>query len=116
LWRLRLGNIDPDNCDFDLEKALEIVGRTNMNGREISNAINTISTLAREEGKKISIKHFQTFMQVLESFAQGGKEKIGKGEIGMQGPYQNTSYSTMSLILFIAVIAVVCAWSIAKLE
>lgn len=111
--------MDPDNCDFDLEKALKIVGRTNMNGREISNAINTISTLAREEGKKISIKHFQTFMQVLESFepgAQGGKEKIDKGEIGMQRPYQKTSYSTMSLILFITVIAVVCAWSIAKLE
>jgi len=83
LWTLRLGKLDPEERNFDTNEAIEIVQNANMNGREISNALNTIRTLAREEGKKISLEHFQTFIEVWECFE--GAEQEGKGQIGQGG-------------------------------
>ncbi|KIJ46721.1 hypothetical protein M422DRAFT_66719 [Sphaerobolus stellatus SS14] len=83
LWNLRLSKLNPEERNFDPEEALRIVRDVSMNGREISNALNTIRTLAREEGKKISLEHFQAFIQVWECFDDDDQE--GKGQIGRGG-------------------------------
>lgn len=73
--------MDPKEYDFSTAEALKLVRGVEMNGREISNAINTIRTLAREEGTKITLKHFKMFVQVYECFegvAQEGKGLIGR--------------------------------------
>ncbi|KAF9460015.1 P-loop containing nucleoside triphosphate hydrolase protein [Collybia nuda] len=85
LWRLRLSKIDPEECDFDMEEALELVKDVDMNGRVISNAVNTMHTLAREEKVKMSLDHFKTFLQVWDCFEQVEQEAEGKGSIRKGG-------------------------------
>lgn len=85
LWRLRLGKVDPEECDFDMEEALKLVQDVDMNGREISNAVNTMRTLAREEKMKMSLEHFKTFIQVWDCFEQVEQEAEGKGSIRKGG-------------------------------
>ena len=96
LWRLRLNKIAPQDCDFKLEEALKVVASTDMNGREVSNAVNTISTLARADKKKIQLQHFQTFVHVWDSFKQAVLEdrgKDGNGKLGTSWRWlQNTSF------------------------
>jgi hypothetical protein len=82
-----LQRLDPEELGVELEDVLRIVGHAEMNGREIGNAVNTIRTLAREEGKKVSEEHFKTFLEVWECFEntqQEGKGVIGKGGKGMR--------------------------------
>ncbi|PPQ74421.1 hypothetical protein CVT26_001404 [Gymnopilus dilepis] len=96
LWRLRLNKIAPQDCDFKLEEALKVVASTDMNGREVSNAVNTISTLARADKKKIQLQHFQTFVHVWDSFKQAVLEdrgEDGNGKLGTSWRWlQNTSF------------------------
>jgi len=92
LWRLRLGKMNPEECGFDVEEALKIVGDAEMNGREISNAVNTMRTLARQEGQKMSLEHFRTFIEVWDCFEEVDQEAEGKGSIkkGSKGMRKDT--------------------------
>ena len=77
LWQKRLETIPPDDRDFQLEEVLDSVEQSEMNGREISNSINTALTLARDEKKKLDFKHLQTIIQVWKDFG-ASLEKEGK--------------------------------------
>lgn len=73
--------------NFDMENALKIVENLDMNGREISNAVNTMRTLAREEGKKIEEEHFTIYVEVYDNFEnvkEEGAGVIGPGGKGMR--------------------------------
>lgn len=70
-----------------MDKALKIVENLDMNGREISNAVNTMRTLAREEGKKIDEEHFTIYVEVYDDFEnvkEEGAGVIGPGGKGMR--------------------------------
>ncbi|RPA77319.1 P-loop containing nucleoside triphosphate hydrolase protein, partial [Ascobolus immersus RN42] len=47
LWKQALSAIPPEEVGYDLEAVLELVDDMDLNGREISNAIRTMRTLAR---------------------------------------------------------------------
>jgi SpoVK/Ycf46/Vps4 family AAA+-type ATPase len=70
LWKQMLGNISPEEVLFDIEEALAMVESYPFNGREISNATNTLRTLGREAGGKVTLDHFEMMKQVWSSFEE----------------------------------------------
>ncbi|KAG4433617.1 hypothetical protein IFR05_010893 [Cadophora sp. M221] len=68
LWEKHLANVPADEIDLSLAEALSAVEDTEMNGREISNAITTAKTLARSEGSKLKLEYLQTIVQVWNEF------------------------------------------------
>jgi len=82
LWQQALQGISPSEADFDMEEALHTLTPLEMNGREISNALNLIKTLAREDKAKIHQEHFKTFLQVWNCFEV---QEEGKGINGNGG-------------------------------
>jgi len=57
--------------DLNIEEVIGSIGTADMNGREISNSINTAQTLAGSEGEKLKLEHLQTIVQVWSEFAGG---------------------------------------------
>jgi hypothetical protein len=49
LWAQKLGLLKKDEVDFDIDAAVKELAAPAMNGREISNAVNTARTLAAAE-------------------------------------------------------------------
>lgn len=70
LWKKNLESISSEELDFNVEKALDAVQDTKMNGREISNSITTAKTLAKSEGSKLKLEYLQTIVQVWSEFEQ----------------------------------------------
>ncbi|KAF8541999.1 P-loop containing nucleoside triphosphate hydrolase protein [Trichophaea hybrida] len=68
LWKQMLGKIPPEEAAFDIEEVLAMVESYPFNGREISNAANTLRTLGREDGGKVTLEHFEMMKQVWSSF------------------------------------------------
>lgn len=68
LWEKHLANVPEWEIDLDLAEALAAVENTEMNGREISNAITTAKTLARSEGSKLKLEYLETIVQVWSEF------------------------------------------------
>ena len=83
MWKQVLQRFLPDEVDFVMEDALDLLSVPDMNGREISNASHLIKTLAREERKKVTSEHIKTFLQVWDCFE--GEEAEGMGIIGRGG-------------------------------
>jgi hypothetical protein len=73
IWRNHLSRVPPSECDIDVEEALDVLSETEMNGREISNAINTARTLAKSEGGKLSLEYLSTIVTVWEEFERSLK-------------------------------------------
>ncbi|KUJ16761.1 P-loop containing nucleoside triphosphate hydrolase protein [Mollisia scopiformis] len=70
LWKKNLESVPREDLDLDLEKALDAVEGTEMNGREISNSITTAKTLAKSEGSKLKLEYLQTIVQVWSEFEE----------------------------------------------
>lgn len=69
LWRQKLNTLPKEEIDFDLDEAIKKLSVPAMNGREISNAVNTARTLATaENGGKIKLDHLDTVAQVWQEF------------------------------------------------
>jgi AAA+ superfamily predicted ATPase len=68
LWKRVLEDVPPEEVGFDVDKALALLQGCQMNGREISNANNTMRNLGREEGGKVTLEHVQTMLQVWAAF------------------------------------------------
>ena len=83
MWKQVLERFSPEETDFVMEDALDLLSVPDMNGREISNASHLIRTLAREEEKKVTSEHIKTFLQVWDCFE--GAESEGMGIIGKGG-------------------------------
>jgi hypothetical protein len=72
LWEQMLGRLTTKDVGYQLRDVLPIVIDMPMNGREISNAVNTIRALAREENRKINETDFRTFKNLTPK--DGGTE------------------------------------------
>jgi AAA+ superfamily predicted ATPase len=70
LWQKHLSNVPAEEIDVSMEEALDAVEDTKMNGREISNSINTARTLAKSEGSKLKLEYLQTIVQVWSEFEE----------------------------------------------
>lgn len=70
LWKKNLETLSPEELDLDVEKALDAVQDTRMNGREISNSITTAKTLAKSEGSKLKLEYLQTIVQIWSEFEE----------------------------------------------
>lgn len=68
LWEKHLAAVPAGEIELTLAEALAAVEDTEMNGREISNAITTAKTLARSEGSKLKLEYLQTIVQVWNEF------------------------------------------------
>lgn len=53
---------------LEVEASVNRLVAVDMNGREISNAVNTAMTLARSEGTKLSVQHLETVIDVWKGF------------------------------------------------
>ena len=77
LWNQKLGQIPKEEVHFDLAEAVKQLAKPAMNGREISNAVNTARTLAAaENGGKIRYEDLDTVVGVWREF----QESIGEIE------------------------------------
>lgn len=70
IWRNYLRVVDGEQIDIDLEREglLGELARDEINGREISNTINTARTIARAQGQKLTLEHIQTVLDARRSF------------------------------------------------
>ncbi|KAL9110693.1 MAG: hypothetical protein Q9187_008024, partial [Circinaria calcarea] len=75
LWQKRLETVPAADRNFNLGQVLDSVQQSEMNGREISNSINTALTLARDENKKLEFDHLQTIIQVWQDFGVALEEE-----------------------------------------
>ncbi|KAG9831894.1 P-loop containing nucleoside triphosphate hydrolase protein, partial [Aureobasidium melanogenum] len=64
----------------DVDGAAELLSAENLNGREISNAIHTASTLARFAEEKLALRHIQEVLGVRRDF-EATLEKMRKGTL-----------------------------------
>lgn len=73
IWRNRICSIpieerDTDLTELDGTQTLDILQKLEINGREISNSINTARTLARDEGRKLDLGHLLAILELQLSF------------------------------------------------
>ncbi|KAJ1324722.1 NTP/NDP exchange transporter [Microdochium nivale] len=70
IWRNYLRVVDGEQTDIDLEREglLRELARDEINGREISNTINTARTIARAQGLRLTLEHIQTVLDARRSF------------------------------------------------
>jgi SpoVK/Ycf46/Vps4 family AAA+-type ATPase len=68
IWTQSLRAVRVEQLDMDIDQAVDILVRDKLNGREITNAINTAQTLARFEGKPLQLNHIETVLGVRNQF------------------------------------------------
>ena len=86
IWEQYLARV-PDH-DVDIDEVIHTLGKEKLNGREISNAINTAQTLARFQKQSLQIRHLQTVLTIREDFGKSlkkEKEKRGRAMITATG-------------------------------
>lgn len=78
IWKRSLNMIPSDEVEFNLEKLLGAVQKLEMNGREISNTMNTARTLARDLKEKLSLGHIESIVQIWLDFQVATKKEDPK--------------------------------------
>lgn len=69
LWKQKLDQLPKEELGFDVATAIEELSKPAMNGREISNAVNTARTLAAAENEgKIRYDDLDTVVGVWKEF------------------------------------------------
>ncbi|KKY14743.1 putative aaa family atpase [Diplodia seriata] len=68
IWRQQLERVEPADKDLDVESVVEVTHRVEMNGREISNAVNTALTLAKSGNGKLGLEHLEIVLKVWDEF------------------------------------------------
>ncbi|KAL0937400.1 AAA family [Colletotrichum truncatum] len=87
LWIQCLQKLPASDIEFeDLDDAAMEFVTHHLNGREISNAVNTARTIARFENEKLQIKHIEQVLDVRASFRKAikaeGKKMTAQGGEG----------------------------------
>jgi AAA+ superfamily predicted ATPase len=67
IWTQTLKSIPTEELDMDFE-AIEDLILQELNGREITNSINTARTLSRFDSQPLQLKHIQTVLDVKKEF------------------------------------------------
>ena len=68
IWTKSLKAVPAEQLDMQINEAIEVLIHDKLNGREITNAINTGRTLARFEGKPLRLDHIKTVLGVRNEF------------------------------------------------
>lgn len=68
IWTQCLEAIPTSEIELDLKDAIPSLIRDRINGREISNTVNTARTLARFEAEPLQLRHVQTVLQTRRDF------------------------------------------------
>ncbi|KAF2835543.1 P-loop containing nucleoside triphosphate hydrolase protein [Patellaria atrata CBS 101060] len=74
IWEQHILLADTHDDDLDMEKALGVLEKPDMNGREIANAVNTARTLATSEDTSLRLEHLETVISVWTDFQATLKE------------------------------------------
>ncbi|KAG8161250.1 hypothetical protein KVR01_009514 [Diaporthe batatas] len=76
VWMKLLGDVPKDVMGIeDVDDAVENILMEKLNGREISNALNTARTLARFEQEKLGLNHIERVLQVRHDFDKSIQRK-----------------------------------------
>ncbi|KAF2250592.1 P-loop containing nucleoside triphosphate hydrolase protein [Trematosphaeria pertusa] len=86
LWTKSLKTATGGELEAEVEEAIDVFIRTNLNGREISNTINTAQTLARFEGGRLHLKHIEQVLNVRKEFEMGLRKMIKDAKRTSTGP------------------------------
>lgn len=70
IWRNALEKLPEEDRDVDMETVIELLAQEAINGREVSNTINTAYTLARYESSPLKQAHLETVLEVRKQFEQ----------------------------------------------
>ncbi|KAI1082904.1 P-loop containing nucleoside triphosphate hydrolase protein [Whalleya microplaca] len=68
IWLQYLDAVPADDRAFDAKKVVDSLVTADLNGREISNAVNTARTMARFEGGPLRLAHLKTVLEVRRAF------------------------------------------------
>ena len=69
IWAQYLKQIPAEETDLQsISDAVKILEQRELNGREISNALNTARTIARFQGAKLQLQHIQDVLKVRDAF------------------------------------------------
>jgi SpoVK/Ycf46/Vps4 family AAA+-type ATPase len=69
IWVQYLEKIPASEIDLpSISKAVEALELRELNGREISNAVNTARTMARFQGAKLQLQHLKDVLKVRDAF------------------------------------------------
>ena len=68
IWLHYLGTVPKNQSAIKANEVVDQLASGELNGREIANAINTACTMARFEGKPLSLKHIETVLEVRQMF------------------------------------------------
>ncbi|KAI0021214.1 P-loop containing nucleoside triphosphate hydrolase protein [Xylariomycetidae sp. FL0641] len=69
MWTQAIDSIPAEEIGIqDMASAVEMLADSSLNGREISNTLNTARTIAAFEGKKLQLEHLQKVLKVRLSF------------------------------------------------
>ncbi|KAF2878451.1 P-loop containing nucleoside triphosphate hydrolase protein [Massariosphaeria phaeospora] len=86
LWFKKLRVAVGQDLEAEVEEAVDVFTRIKLNGREISNAINTAQTLARFEGCGLHLKHIEQVLNVRKEFEQGLRRMVTNSKRTSVGP------------------------------
>lgn len=78
LWRKKLEVLSSEEAEMDVPAVVEAVADADMNGREISNAVNTARTLAADKGVKLTGEHVSTVVTLWKEFEGAFNAKVAK--------------------------------------
>lgn len=88
IWTLCLEGVPTEQSDIVLDaavgsddgkEALEHLVASELNGREISNAVNTARTIARFEEKRLQWGHIRTVLEVRSAFDVKVQSEVAQG-------------------------------------
>ncbi|KAH7026928.1 P-loop containing nucleoside triphosphate hydrolase protein [Macrophomina phaseolina] len=68
LWKQKLERVSEEDRDLDIDLCVRAMHQAEMNGREISNAVNTALTLAKSGSGRLGLSHLDTVLRVWEEF------------------------------------------------
>jgi SpoVK/Ycf46/Vps4 family AAA+-type ATPase len=68
IWQQILDSVPPDETELVGKSPAQHLMQYDLNGRQISNALNTAKTLARFEKSKLKLSHVETVLKVRQSF------------------------------------------------
>jgi len=68
IWTHCLESISEAELGLDVQSAIDTLVKDDINGREITNSVNTARTLARHNKEKLQLKHIDTVLQVRRDF------------------------------------------------
>ncbi|KAL7931789.1 P-loop containing nucleoside triphosphate hydrolase protein [Trichoderma chlorosporum] len=80
LWKQQLKSVPPNEVDLNEDDVIDSVRSVELNGREISNMINTARTFARFQKMPLQLPHLKIVLQAHQTFNDGlGQEKTHIG-------------------------------------